>query len=121
MMEQVINALKKIRCHVITDEYKLHKLIANELMAAGISFSHEVPLAPRNRIDFLTAGGIGIEAKKGKPNELSVYRQLERYVSFEEVKGLILVIERYMDLPEIINGKPVLSIGLRKLWGISSK
>lgn len=120
-MEQVVSALKRIRCHVITDEYKLHNMIAQQLTAAGISFKHEVPLAPRNRIDFLTDDGIGIEAKKGKPNEQSVYKQLERYAGFDEVKGLILVIERYMDLPETINGKPVVSIGLRKLWGISSK
>ncbi|MGG6309826.1 hypothetical protein [Paenibacillus macerans] len=120
-MEQVVAAIKRIRCHVITDEYKLHKLIQQELIAAGISYQHEVPLAPRNRIDFLTNDGIGIEAKKGKPNELSVFKQLERYAGFDDVKGLILVIERYMDLPETINGKPVVSIGLRKLWGISSK
>lgn len=120
-MDNVVRAIKRIRCHVITDEYKLHKLISNELIGAGISFNHEVPLAPRNRIDFLTVDGIGIEAKKGKPNEQQVYKQLERYASIEEVKGLILVIERYMDLPETINGKPVISIGLRKLWGISSK
>ncbi|MFB5761139.1 hypothetical protein [Paenibacillus medicaginis] len=120
-MEHVIAAIKRIRSHLIIDEYKLHNMIAEQLTAAGISYSHEVPLAPRNRIDFLTTDGIGIEAKKGKPNERSVYNQLERYAGFDEVKGLILVIERYMDLPETINGKPVASIGLRKLWGISSK
>ncbi|MNW55033.1 hypothetical protein D3C74_326700 [compost metagenome] len=120
-MEQVVTAIKRIRCHVITDEYKLHELIEQQLTAEGISFQHEVPLAPRNRIDFLTSDGIGIEAKKGKPNERRVYEQLERYAGIDDVKGLILVIERYMDLPETINGKPVVSIGLRKLWGISSK
>lgn len=120
-MNDVVVTIKRIRSHVITDEYKLHDLIAKELLGAGISYQHEVLLAPRNRIDFLTVSGIGIEAKKGKPNEAQVYRQLERYASFDDVKGLILVIERYMDLPETINGKPVVSIGLRKLWGISSK
>lgn len=120
-MEQIISALKRIRTQIVIDEYKLHQLIAKELSSAGIPFKHEVPLAPRNRIDFLTANGIGIEAKKGKPNEQQVLKQLERYSSFEQVKGLILVIERYMDLPEQINGKPVCSVGLRKLWGIASK
>ncbi|WP_315373107.1 hypothetical protein [Paenibacillus xylanexedens] len=120
-MDQVISALRKIRCHVILDEYKLHKMIAGVLEEEGISYLHEVTLASRNRIDFIAGNGIGIEAKKGKPNERQVLKQLERYAEFEKVKGLILVIERYMDLPETINGKPVVSIGLRKLWGISSK
>jgi hypothetical protein len=120
-MEQVIRALKRIRTQVIIDEFKLHKLISNELDKEGISFKSEFPLGPRNRIDFLTDSGIGIEAKKGKPNELQVINQLIRYAAFEQVRGLILVIERYMDLPEEINGKPVRSIGLRKLWGIASK
>jgi hypothetical protein len=69
----------------------------------------------------LTDFGVGIEAKKGKPNERQVLRQLQRYAGFKQVTGLILVIERYMDLPEEINGKPVRSIGLNKLWGIASK
>lgn len=120
-MDNVIAAVKRIRCHVLIDEYKLHGLITEQLNSAGISFKNEVLLAPRNRIDFMAGNGIGIEAKKGKPNEQQVLRQLERYASFDEVKGLVLVIERYMDLPETINGKPVISIGLRKLWGISSK
>ncbi|KIL35141.1 hypothetical protein SD71_16045 [Cohnella kolymensis] len=120
-MDRVVTALKRIRSHVIISEYKLHEIIARELAKEGISFKSEVPLGPRNRIDFLTDNGIGIEAKKGKPNELQVLKQLERYAQFESVNGLILVIERYMDLPEEINGKPVLSIGLRKLWGIVSK
>jgi hypothetical protein len=120
-MELVVTALKRIRSHVIISEYKLHEIIARELTNEGISFQREVPLGPRNRIDFLTSNGIGIEAKKGKPNEQQVFNQLERYSQFESVTGLILLIERYMDLPEEINGKPVRSIGLRKLWGIASK
>ncbi|MEK4188056.1 hypothetical protein [Paenibacillus sp. FSL L8-0494] len=119
-MDKVISAIKRIRCHVLIDEYKLHGLIADQLNAAEISFKNEVLLAPHNRIDFIAGDGIGIEAKKGKPNEQQVLRQLERYAAFDKER-LILVIERYMDLPEMINGKPVVSIGLRKLWGISSK
>ncbi|WP_274362727.1 hypothetical protein [Paenibacillus thermotolerans] len=120
-MERVITALQRIRSHVIISEYKLHEIIARELDKEGIQFQREFPLGPRNRIDFLTIDGIGIEAKKGKPNEQQVLKQLERYAQFDSVTGLILVIERYMDLPEEIIGIPVRSIGLRKLWGIASK
>lgn len=120
-MDKVIAALKRIRTQVVIDEYKLHQSISKVLDLEGISYQREFLLGPRNRIDFLVDSGIGIEAKKGKPNEQQVLKQLARYTEFEQIKGLILVIERYMDLPEEINGKPVVSIGLRKLWGIASK
>lgn len=120
-MEQVIAALKRMRTHVIINEFILQRSIAKELDNAGISYKSEFLLGSKNRIDFLTDSGIGIEAKKGKPNEQLVFKQLTRYAEFEQIKGLILVIERYMDLPDQINGKPIVSIGLRKLWGIASK
>lgn len=119
-MELVLQALRRIRTPIISEEFEIHRLIKLELDKDSISFVHEYRLAPRNRIDFLTiAAGIGIEVKKGKPNEVQVYKQLERYLQFEPVNGIILVIERYMDLPDEINGKPVRSIALRKLYGVA--
>lgn len=119
-LNQTITAIKSIRSHFIKEEYYLHQLIKDKLQQNKIGFSYEYKLGKRNRVDFLTNGGTAIEAKKGKPNERQVLNQLERYASFEEVKAIILVIERYMELPEKINGKPCYSIGLNKLWGIAS-
>lgn len=118
-IDQVLSAIKTIRIGIVSEEYEIHHAIANALTNTGIRFYHEYQLGPRCRIDFLTEDGIGIEVKKGKPYSVAVERQLKRYAQFEEVKGIILVIERYQDVPEEIMGKPCRSIGLRKLWGIA--
>lgn len=120
-LTETMNTLKSIRAHVIKEEHQLHQIIKDVLNQKGISYSYEHKLGKRNRVDFLTVGGTAIEAKKGKPNSNQILRQLERYASFDEVKAVVLVIERYMDLPEEINSKPCVSIGLNKLWGIASK
>ncbi len=120
-IEKVLHALYRLRIHVLRDEWALHEQIKLQLENVGISYKYEYKLGSRNRIDFLTSGGIGIEAKKGKPNTRTVIAQLDRYAEFEKITTLILVVERYMDLPQYVNGKPCFSIGLNKLWGIASK
>jgi len=103
----------------VDDEYQLQKAIAEVLAKNGISFTKEYKLGPRNRVDFMVSGGICIEVKKGKPYSAQVMKQLERYAASKEVSVIILVIEWNMDLPREINGKPCISFGLNKLWGIA--
>ncbi|WP_127580917.1 hypothetical protein [Paenibacillus koleovorans] len=114
-------AIRSVRIPPINYETEIHSAVRDALISHGIHFDHEVKLAPRNRIDFLTHDQIGIEVKKGKPYSQAVFNQLERYAVFSEVQGIILVIQRYQDVPEEVNGKPCISIGLNKLWGISSR
>lgn len=118
-MESIIQALKTMRIPVIIDEYELQNMIAESLLKHGIRFEREYRLAPRERIDFLAEGGIGIEVKKRKPNRMQVYQQLGRYAASNEITALILVIERSLELPAKINGKPCVSVGLNKLWGVA--
>jgi len=118
-MERTMAAIRTVRIGVVAEEFEIHRAIAAALEAAGIAFHHEYKLGPRCRIDFLTTDGIGIEVKKGKPYSVAVEQQLERYARFDAVTGIILVIERYQDVPTTIAGKPCRSIGLRKLWGIA--
>lgn len=118
-IDDVLNALKTIRIGVVAEEFEIHRAIAAALNKAGIAYQHEHKLGPRCRIDFLTASGIGIEVKKGKPYSVAVEQQLKRYARFDAVKGIILVIERYQDVPAEVAGKPCRSLGLRKLWGIA--
>lgn len=119
VLDKVLSAIRTVRIGIVAEEYEIHRSIAAALDAAGIRYSHEYKLGPRCRIDFLTESGIGIEVKKGKPYSVAVEQQLERYAKFDEVTGIILVIERYQDVPKEIAGKPCRSLGLRKLWGIS--
>lgn len=121
LTRDVLKALKNIRGNVIFEEYRLHEMIAELLEKAGIPFKKEYKLAPRNRIDFLVDGGTGIEVKKGKPNRTQVNKQLERYVSFDEIKSVILVVERNVNIPYEINGKKCVLFGLNRLWGVALK
>lgn len=118
-IDDVLNALKTIRIGVVAEEFEIHRAITAALENAGIDYHHEHKLGPRCRIDFLTGSGIGIEVKKGKPYSVAVEQQLKRYAKFDAVRGIVLVIERYQDVPTEIVGKPCRSLGLRKLWGIA--
>jgi len=116
---EVILSLQNIRINLVRDEFKLQNIIAQQFNQSGIGYDREYKLAPRNRIDFLVAGGIGVEVKKGKPYRRQVIEQLERYTAFPEISTMILVVERNLDIPKKINGKKCYSIGLNKLWGIA--
>ena len=119
-MQMVIAALHSMRAGVIRDETsELHQAIALALNASGIAYDREYRLGPRNRIDFFLSGGIGIEAKRGKPNRKAVLHQLERYASYASITGLIVVIEASIVLPLVLSGKPLEIINLHKLWGIA--
>ena len=115
----VVKTLQKLRIKVVSVEYDLQNEISNLLSDAGISFQKEYRLGKGSRVDFLTSSGVAIEVKKGKPNRLSVINQLQKYAEFDEVKSIILIIETSLTVPKEINGKPCVSVGLRKLWGIA--
>lgn len=119
--DNVIQALSTLRVGKIFVEYDLQNQIADVLNNASILFKKEYKLGPRNRVDFLTANGIAIEIKKGKPNRERLYEQAERYTAFPDVKAIILVVETSIitPLPSNINGKPCTVFGLQKLWGIA--
>lgn len=118
-VEEIANILSELRINVATDEYEIQNQIGQLLIENGIPHTKEYRLGPRNRVDFMTSDGLAIEVKKGKPNKAQVYRQLDRYTSFDAVKAIILVVETSLYFPSEINGKPCVSFGLHKLWGIA--
>lgn len=115
-MENIIEKLKSIRVHVVKEEVYIHNKIKEVLDMNGIGYTYEKHLGKGNRIDFLLDNGVGIEVKKGKPNLKQVEKQVTRYLEFEEVNSIIVVIERSIDLPEKINGKICNVVGLNQLW-----
>ena len=116
--EAILSALSALRIPPGTSELEMHARIAAGLEAAGIACSHEAKLAPRCRIDFL-ADGIGIEVKCGRPSRRALLRQLGRYASCEDVRALILVVERSANLPARVCGKPCYCLSMNRLWGIA--
>ena len=121
MVDRVLAALRELRIGVIPDEYKIQELIEDLLLRHEIPFQKEYRLAPRNRIDFYIEGGIGLEVKRGKPNRAQVTKQLQRYASFEEIRTVILVVDRNVNIPDSIRGKKCILFGLNRLWGVALK
>ena len=115
---RVAEALGAIRCSASAAEEELHAQVAQALGAAGLGAAHEVRLAPRCRIDFM-AGGIGIENKKKRPERAKLIAQLARYAACPQVRALIVVAPRGVNLPRRIGEKPVTMLALERLWGIS--
>ena len=103
---RVAEALGAIRCSASAAEEELHAQVA------------QVRLAPRCRIDFM-AGGIGIEIKKKRPERAKLIAQLARYAACPQVRALIVVAPRGVNLPRRIGEKPVTMLALERLWGIS--
>lgn len=117
-IDTIVSALRCLRTPRAQSEYDLHALVAEALDAAGISFCHEVRIAPRRRIDFM-AGEVGIEVKRGKPQRTQLLAQLHAYAESESVQALVLVTERAPILPNRLCDKPLVAISLQSLWGIA--
>ena len=117
-IDRLTRALSALRIPLIVNEYQLHEHIAAALRDGGFVIQHEAKLAPRCRIDFL-ADGIGIEVKRGKPQKAALLRQCGRYLENEQLEALILVLDTSVSLPRELNGKPLVTFGLNKLWGVA--
>lgn len=85
--------------------------IASALESAGVEFEREARLTPLDRIDFLVAGGIGIEAKVRYPRR-PIYRQLQRYAESDQIAALILITATALGLPPSLNGKPLFYVSI---------
>lgn len=119
--ERVLHLLRSIRVTSHATEAELHRLVETALRLGGEVFQHEVRLGPRNRIDFLVDGGIGIEIKRGKPPMLPLVNQLTRYAASPRITELVVVVERNLHRSPgpTIYDKPIHYVALNKQWGIS--
>jgi len=96
------------------DEKKLQTELSNAFNAHGITFDREVNLDKANIVDFMI-DGLAVEIKiRAKASAMQIYRQLERYCAFPEVKALLLMTSKAMSLPASINGKPVYVLSLSR-------
>jgi hypothetical protein len=99
-------------------EADLHKLVGACLAEHGLPCKHEARLGDGCRIDYLV-GDVGVEIKKGKPKTAQVVAQLSRYAHSACLGALIVVSWRRVALPALIGGKPVHTLVLGQLWGVS--
>ena len=118
MGETVLEALRAMRPPFALYEADLHALIGQRFSQSGLSYTHEAAIAKGCRIDYLV-GDVGVEIKKGKPQSKALLRQLKRYAQCDSVQTLVVVTWQSVVLPNTINGKPVHTLALTKLWGVS--
>jgi len=98
----------------LKNEKDLQYQIADVLEYNNIIFRKEWKLSKESIIDFY-AHNTGIEVKlKGSP--MDIFRQCERYLQFDVVKGLILITNKSIHLPELINNKPTKVLNLGNAW-----
>lgn len=80
-----------------------------------VAFEREVWLTPKDRIDFVLEGGLGIEVKVDD-TRARIIRQLGRYAQSEKVSSLLLVSSRQTlvaGIPQEILGVSVRTLALR--------
>lgn len=102
--EAIVDMLKTVRLPV-NSEAETQVEMMNLFTRRGVWFHREFVLDRANRIDFLFAGGIGMEVKL-KGSAMNIFRQCRRYCEFDQIKQLILVSNKAMGFPGEINGKP---------------
>ena len=118
MIEDVLHILSNRR-FVLHDEKLLQDEIYNALLTKIYKndIKKEYHLDDKNEsiIDFLVYGHIGIEVKI-KGQKRAIYRQCERYCSFDDIQQLILFTNVSMGFPEQINDKDCYLINMSKAW-----
>jgi hypothetical protein len=119
MINEAILLLGKYRFS-LTTEAALKDEMVRVFMDHKLVFEREKPLDKKNRPDFFI-DGYAIEVKiggryVGRQSAVSIFKQCERYASFDEVKGVVLVSNRAMGFPETIHGKPAYFVSLGKGW-----
>lgn len=117
-LHRLTRTLSTLRVPFTESEYQLHDCIAAALSSGGFVIQHEAVLGPRCRIDFLI-DGIGVEVKRGKPQKAALLKQCARYMASDKLEALILVLDTSISLPRELNGKPLITFGLNRLWGVA--
>ena len=98
----------------VSDEMRCHGQIKDLFDKLNIGYQHEVRLSQASRIDFMI-GKVGVEVKvKGVAR--SIFKQLQRYAQHDEVDCIILLTNKSMGLPALIEGKPAYYVNMGKAW-----
>ena len=100
------------------DEEFIHRKIMDVFDYHHIKYHHEYKLIPHKRFAFYL-DGLVIEVKKEKPSKITLLNQLNRYTKTDKVKAIIVVLEKSMDLPKSLNGKPIFVVSLNINWGVA--
>jgi hypothetical protein len=112
-MTEIYNLLKRQRFQ-LHNEKALQSDIEQVLISNQIQHDREYRFSNESIIDFMV-GGTGIEVKISSSAK-SVFRQIERYLAFDEIDSLLLVTNKIIVLPRTINNKSVLILNIGIAW-----
>ena len=99
----------------LTDEKILQAKIEMELDVSNVDFEREVRLSSEDIIDFIIAGGIGVEVKI-QGSKRAIYDQVARYCEHDRITSVVLLTSVAMGFPPEINGKSCYVASLGRGW-----
>lgn len=99
----------------LTDEKITQVQVAEILRENEIPYIREHRLSGDDIVDFLIDDNLAVEIKL-KGQKRAIFRQLKRYATHDQVKGIILLTGVSMGLPEEIEGKPTFIGSLSRGW-----
>lgn len=109
----VIEALRGVR-FLLEDEKQLQADMALTFARASIACEREVQVTG-GIIDFMAAGGVGIEVKIGGQRG-AILRQVKAYMRDDRISELVIVTARPLALAPVIGGKPAFVLDLGRAW-----
>ena len=118
LLAWICKALGEVRIRKILDEIDIQNQIEQAFAKNQIPFQREFRIAPHCRPDFFVEGVV-VEVKKRRPVRSALIAQAERYARQPEVKAVVIVLEKSIDIPDTIAGRPARVISLNRNWGIA--
>lgn len=112
--DQIAILIERTRL-LIDDEKAVQAAISERLTAAGVDHEREVRLSPRDVIDFVCVGRVGIEVKI-KGGRRAILRQVERYAASDQLVAIVVVTAVAIGLPLEIAGKPISVVSIGRAW-----
>jgi hypothetical protein len=117
-VRDILCSLYKVRISRRMDEDEIHRKIMDAFDEDFIHYEHEYSVVPHKRFDFWI-DGIVLEVKKEKPSKITLLNQLNRYTQADEVRAIIVVMEKSMMLPRKLNDKLIIVVSLNQNWGVA--
>lgn len=117
-IRMIMDALSTIHISSILNENEIHEEIKKALLEHGIKYKHEYKMLTRKRFDFWI-NGIVLEVKKSKPSKITLLNQLDRYTKVPSVRAVIVILEKNINIPNQLNGKPIILKSLNENWGVA--
>lgn len=119
-IQRLLRVLRQVRVEKVgLAEEALHQVISDHLTAARMIHLREHRFSKGCRADFWLERGIVIEVKKRRPVKADLVAQIERYASCDQVRHIVVMLERAIDVPVALGAVSVHVVSMNAAWGIA--